>query len=102
MQNLTRTPSVSSSRTNVYGFLDDYSYLIQACLDLYEANFDQDLLLLGRQLQKIQDDLFWDSKKNRYLNTDGKDSSIILQLSEGESIEFQIKTVINGFIFRSR
>lgn len=65
------------------GFLDDYAYVIQACIDLYEANFDDNLLIFAYELQKQQNQLFWDTDKNRYLSTDGKDASIILRLSEG-------------------
>jgi len=68
---------------SINGFLDDYAYVIQACIDLYEANFDDDLLMFAYELQKQQDELFWEENKNRYLSTDGKDSSIILHLSEG-------------------
>jgi len=72
-----------SSDSKINGFLDDYAYVIQACIDLYEANFDDDLLMFAYELQKQQDELFWEENKNRYLSTDGKDSSIILHLSEG-------------------
>jgi len=63
--------------------LDDYAFVIQACIDLYETNLDVELLIFAYDLQKQQDEFFWDSNKKRYLSTDGKDSSIILRLSEG-------------------
>lgn len=68
--------------SKVNGFLDDYVYVIQACIDLYETNLDTELLLFAYDLQKQQDEFFWDENKKRYLSTDGKDSSIILRLSE--------------------
>lgn len=73
----------SSRESKVYGFLDDYAFVIQACIDLYERNFDEELLIFAYDLQKQQDQFFWDGIKNRYLSTDGKDNSIILRLSEG-------------------
>jgi uncharacterized protein YyaL (SSP411 family) len=73
----------SYRESKVYGFLDDYAYVIQACIDLYENNLDDELLIFAYDLQKQQDEFFWDSNKKRYLSTDGKDSSIILRLSEG-------------------
>lgn len=77
----------SSRESKVHGFLDDYAFVIQACIDLYERNFDEELLIFAYDLQKQQDEFFWDATKNRYLSTDGKDASIILRLSEGtESI----------------
>lgn len=63
--------------------MDDYAFVIQGCIDLYEANFDEELLIFAYDLQKQQDEFFWDLNKKRYLSTDGKDSSIILRLSEG-------------------
>ena len=68
----------------MHGFSDDYAFVIQACLDLYEANLDDDLLALAYELQKQQDEAFWDPRRNRYLSTDGKDASIIVRLSEGK------------------
>jgi uncharacterized protein YyaL (SSP411 family) len=73
----------SSRESKVYGFLDDYAFVIQAFIDLYETNLDEELLIFAYELQKQQDEFFWDSTKKRYLSTDGKDSSIILRLSEG-------------------
>ncbi|CAF1030123.1 unnamed protein product [Adineta ricciae] len=77
-----KTHEIQYTDSKVNGFLDDYAFVIQACIDLYETNFDEELLLFAYDLQKQQDELFWDSNKNRYLSTDGKDTSIILRLSE--------------------
>ena len=40
--------------------LDDYAYLIQGLIDLYEADFDEQWLGWAHRLQKKQDELFWD------------------------------------------
>ncbi|CAF0980424.1 unnamed protein product [Didymodactylos carnosus] len=66
----------------VNGFLEDYSYVIQSAIDLYETNFDSEILEFAYKLQMQQNDHFWDKEKLRYLSTDGKDESIILRLSE--------------------
>lgn len=50
-QRLLRTPSVR-------GFADDYAFLIQACLDLQQADFDPLWLALARELQRAQEDKF--------------------------------------------
>ena len=42
------------------GGLDDYAFLIQGLITLYEANFDEAWILLAEKLQQKQDDLFWD------------------------------------------
>ncbi|UJR36689.1 hypothetical protein I4U23_029406 [Adineta vaga] len=77
-----KTHRIEYTESKVNGFLDDYAFVIQACIDLYETNFDEELLIFAYDLQKQQDEFFWDSNKNRYLSTDGKDISIILRLSE--------------------
>jgi len=77
-----KTNEIEFTKTKVHGFLDDYAYFIQSCLDLYEVTYQDDLLVFAYDLQKQQDEYFWDEKKNRYLSTDGKDPSIILRISE--------------------
>jgi len=77
-----KTQQIEYTESKVHGFLDDYAFVIQACIDLYETNLDDELLIFAYDLQKQQDELFWDTNKKRYLSTDGKDSSIILRLSE--------------------
>ncbi|CAF4231214.1 unnamed protein product, partial [Rotaria sordida] len=47
--------------SKVNGFLDDYAMIIQACIDLYEANLDDELLVFAYELQKQQDEYFWDA-----------------------------------------
>jgi uncharacterized protein YyaL (SSP411 family) len=42
-------------------YLDDYAFLIQGLLDLYEANFDPKLLSWALELQRTQDRWFWDA-----------------------------------------
>ncbi|MBT5549338.1 MAG: thioredoxin domain-containing protein [Nitrospina sp.] len=46
--------------------LDDYAYLIQGLIDLYEADFDEKWLDWASQLQKKQDALFWDKDAGGY------------------------------------
>jgi uncharacterized protein YyaL (SSP411 family) len=46
--------------------LDDYAYLIQGLIDLYEADFDERWINWARRLQKKQDDLFWDAGAGAY------------------------------------
>lgn len=45
------------------GGLEDYAYLIQGLITLYEADFDERWILWAEKLQKKQDDLFWDRKR---------------------------------------
>jgi len=48
------------------GGLDDYAYLIQGLITLYETDFDERWVQWARRLQNKQDDLFWDSKTGGY------------------------------------
>ena len=42
------------------GFAEDYAFLIQGLLDLYEATFSINWLQWAIQLQALMDRLFWD------------------------------------------
>ncbi|MBT3921728.1 MAG: thioredoxin domain-containing protein [Nitrospina sp.] len=46
--------------------LDDYAYLIQGLVDLYESDFDEQWLSWASGLQKMQDELFWDKDAGGY------------------------------------
>jgi uncharacterized protein YyaL (SSP411 family) len=70
------------------GYLDDYTFLSQGLLDLYEASFDLRLLSWAVQLQQAQDRLFWDEKQGAYFTTSGQDRSILLRTREAyDSVE---------------
>jgi uncharacterized protein YyaL (SSP411 family) len=64
------------------GYLDDYAFLNQGLLDLYEASFDVRLLSWAMRLQGTQDRLFWDQKQGGYFTTSGLDRSILLRTRE--------------------
>jgi uncharacterized protein len=70
------------SRGAVEGFADDYAFLIQGLLDLYEASFDAGWLRFAIELQEIQDQLFFDGKAGGYFGGSGNDPSILLRLKE--------------------
>jgi hypothetical protein len=64
------------------GFLEDYAYLIQGLLDLYEASFDVRWLQWAARLQEKQDALFWDANAGGYFTTTGKDTSLLFRMRE--------------------
>jgi uncharacterized protein len=66
----------------VEGFADDYAFLIQGLLDLYEATFDVQHLQLALDLQETQDRLFWDAESGGYFSVTGRDASILLRMKE--------------------
>jgi uncharacterized protein YyaL (SSP411 family) len=54
--------------------LDDYAYLIQGLVDLYETDFDEQWLGWANVLQKKQDELFWDNESGGYYFSEEKGS----------------------------
>jgi len=67
---------------DIDGYLDDYAFLNQGLLDLYEASFDVRLLSWAIRLQETQDHLFWDQKQGGYFTTSGRDRSILMRTRE--------------------
>jgi uncharacterized protein len=67
---------------DIDGYLDDYAFLNQGLLDLYEASFDVRLLSWAVRLEQTQDRLFWDAKQGGYFTTSGQDRSILLRTRE--------------------
>ena len=65
----------------VEGFADDYAFLIQGLLDLYEANGDAEHLAWAERLQAKQDELFADPAGG-YFGTSARDPSVLLRLKE--------------------
>jgi uncharacterized protein len=63
-------------------YLDDYVFLIQGLLDLYEANFDPKLLSWALQLQSTQDRWFWDASGGGYFTTRSGDHSVLFRTRE--------------------
>ncbi len=69
-------------QSEVEGFADDYAFVIQGLLDLYEASFDVAWLQFAVELQETQDRLFFDQERGGYFNGTGRDASILLRLKE--------------------
>jgi len=69
-------------RSDIEGFADDYAFVIQGLIDLYEASFDVDWLKLASRLQETQDRLFFDEKNGGYFSTSGKDESVFLRIKD--------------------
>ena len=64
------------------GFAEDYAYLIQGLLDLYEASFELRCLQWAERLQTTMDARFWDEARGGYFNSQEGDASIVLRLKE--------------------
>jgi hypothetical protein len=66
----------------VDGFLDDYAFLIQGLLDLYETSFDVQWLSWAVRLQDRQDEIFWDAGQGTYFATTNTDSSVLFRMRD--------------------
>jgi len=69
-------------RSAVEGFADDYAFVIQGLLDLYEACFDAGWLRWAIELLGTQDRLFFDEERGGYFSGAGNDPRILLRLKE--------------------
>jgi len=68
--------------SDIEGFADDYAFMIQGLLDLYEASFDAEWLKFAVELQEMQDRLFFDEKNGGYFSTSGEDKSVFLRMKD--------------------
>jgi uncharacterized protein len=74
--------SYRDGRSGIEGFADDYAFVIQGLLDLYEASFDVEWLKFATQLQETQDRLFFDEKSGGYFSTTGKDINVVMRMKD--------------------
>jgi uncharacterized protein len=74
--------SYRDGRGEIEGFADDYAFVIQGLLDLYEASFDVQWLRFAVELQEAQDRLFFDEKSGGYFSTSGKDKNVVLRMKD--------------------
>ena len=54
---------------------DDYAFVIQGLLDLYEAAFDLQWLTFANELEEVLDALFWDDAHGAYFSVTGTDAN---------------------------
>jgi uncharacterized protein YyaL (SSP411 family) len=74
--------SYREGRSNIEGFADDYAFVVQGLLDLYEASFDIEWLKLANDLQQTQDRLFLDEKNGGYFSSSGRDESVFVRMKD--------------------
>lgn len=66
----------------VQGFAEDYAFLIQGLLDLFEADFSHSWLQWAVELQTAQDTLFYDDKNGGYFSSAPGDPSVLIRIKE--------------------
>ena len=74
--------SYRGGRSNIEAFADDYAFVVQGLLDLYEASFDIGWLKLAIELQQTQDRLFFDEKNGGYFSNSGRDRSVFVRMKD--------------------
>lgn len=68
----------------IRGFVDDYAFMVRALLDLYEITFDSAWIEWAAELQRRQDELFWDQEGGGYFTSDISDTSIVVRMKEDQ------------------
>jgi Highly conserved protein containing a thioredoxin domain len=66
----------------IRGFAEDYAFLIQALLDLFEADLDDTWLEWALDLQRRQDGQFWDAPVGNYFSSPPDDPLVALRMKE--------------------
>jgi len=64
------------------GFAEDYAFLIQGYLDLYETTFEIRWLQRADALQTIMDRLFWDDQGGGYFSSAEDDPHLLMRMKE--------------------
>jgi hypothetical protein len=58
-----------AGKRKYFAFLEDYAFFIQALIDLYESDFNEEWILHAERLTKDMIRLFWDNKTAHFYNT---------------------------------
>mgnify|MGYP001356047349 CR=1 FL=1 len=69
-------------RADIDGFAEDYAFVIWGLLELFQAGGDPTWLDWAKQLQQVQDRLFWDDVDGGWFTTSGADQTVLLRLKE--------------------
>ncbi len=71
-----------SGERGIPGFLDDYAFLIQGLIDLYEASLEEEWLLWAMDLTQEIRARFWDQEEAGFFSTTGEDRSVLLRMKD--------------------
>ena len=70
---------MKDGEVRIPGFLDDYAFLAQGLIDLYEATGDVAMLRAADDLVREANALFWDESGGGYYMTAGEDASVLVR-----------------------
>jgi uncharacterized protein YyaL (SSP411 family) len=71
-----------AGHTAIEGYAEDYAFLIWGLLELFQSSGDVEWLSWARELQRRQDELFWDEVDGGWFSTTGNDPSVLLRAKE--------------------
>ena len=71
-----------NNKSNIEAYLIDYSTVIDAFINLYEATFDENWLQTAKQLTDYSFDHFYDDKSKMFFFTSDKDTELITRKIE--------------------
>ena len=81
------TRSYKDGRSTINGFLDDYSFLIEACIGLYEATFEERWLQQAEKLTEYSLKHFFNQDNGMFFYSSDQDPELIArktELSDGD------------------
>jgi len=78
---LLRT-TFAGAEAKLNGYLEDYSFMINALLTLYEATFEPRWIEAALDLSKVMIDQFWDSTKGGFFYTGRDHESLIVRTKD--------------------
>ena len=64
------------------GYAEDYAYLIFGLLELFTVRGEAEWLEWAIELQRRQDDLFWDDSSGGWFSTTGQDPTVLVRMKE--------------------
>lgn len=74
-----------AGKRQALGISDDYAFVVQALLDLYESDSDPEWLSWAEKLNQRMLDLFYDKdKRGFYMTAQDQDAHLILRMSEDQ------------------
>ncbi len=71
-----------AGEAGIPGFLDDYAFLIQGLIDLYETSLEEEWLLWSMDLAERMQNSFWDERQAGFFSTTGQDKSVLLRMKD--------------------
>jgi uncharacterized protein YyaL (SSP411 family) len=66
----------------IEGYAEDYAFMVFGLLELFQADPDVAWLRWAVDLQRRQDELFWDEQNGGWFSTTGRDPSVLVRLKE--------------------